>query len=86
MSLKADDGTPLEAKEGIVIDGEGRPIASPRPTVKSFSFSLPLPAIIGAAIAIPFAVAAGLAFFSVIAVILLAFLILSWISRIFRSL
>lgn len=36
MTLRADDGTPLVAKEAIVLDTEGRPIVIPQEAHRTF--------------------------------------------------
>lgn len=86
MTLKADDGTELKAKEGVVVDSEGHPLtgATQTPHARSFSFSLPLPAILGAAIVLPIAFAAGLAFFAVLLLIVTVFFVLSGALRLLR--
>ncbi len=89
MSLKADDGTPLQTKEGVVVDAEGHPLtSSPHAVnsgVRSFSFSLPIPAILGAAIFIPIAFALGITFFVGIVALLTLYLVLSSISRFLKN-
>ena len=84
MSVRAEDGTELKAKEGIVLDRDGHPLAGPRGTVRTYTFSGQLPAIIGAAIVLPLALAAGAALFGVILAVLGVFLLLSAFFRLFR--
>jgi hypothetical protein len=85
MTLQSDDGKPLQPIEGIIVDQEGRPLNAPRASVRSFSFSMPLPAMIGAAIFIPLALATGIAFFGVIVILLAIFFIFSSIARFLRN-
>jgi hypothetical protein len=89
MTLRADDGTPLEAKEGIVLDQQGQPLtAEARPQfgkVRSYSFSLPVPALIGAAIFIPVALAIGATFFVGLILLLTVLMIVGAVSRFLKN-
>jgi len=86
---RADDGTPLEVKEGIVIDQEGTPIwtgdaqaNSTSPNVKIVQFNWPLGLMIF--VGIPILMMAGIAVFSIILAILLITFVLKTLLRTFR--
>jgi hypothetical protein len=92
MELRAEDGTPLEVKQGIVLAPEGTTHAQAshastksRPFVRSFSTSLPFPGILGALIFIPLALATGVAVVSIAIFVLAIFLILKTLSRLFSN-
>lgn len=80
--MKADDGTELKALEGVVLDRDGQPVTRPHTTVRAFTFRAPL---IGAIVALPLAMLAGVAIFGILAAFLVAFFILSVIASLFRG-
>ena len=91
MALTADDGTVLKPKEGIVLDQQGHPLTSaPWGTThgshtrgRSFFFSLPIPAVVGAIVFVPLALAMGAALITVIGILLAVFFVLSTVARLF---
>lgn len=79
MSIRTEDGTLLQAKEGIIVDAEGSPLNTtevPRFFVQSFR----LPAL-GAILLVPLALATGMAFILLILVLLVAYFVLRAIKR-----
>ena len=85
MSLRADDGTPLETKEGIVLNSEGQPVTDFRPRVRSFSLSLPLPAIVGVVLFLPVALTIGITFFIALILSLTVFAIMRTVLRFLKN-
>jgi len=95
MALRADDGTPLTIKEGVVLDDNGRPLtreplqaqftsAGPRAfTFVSKGFSLPL--VVGLVIFVPILITAGVAIAAIGGVILTLALVNRGLGRLFRS-
>lgn len=98
MALRADDGTPLKVKEGVVLDNEGRPLTR-EPLQEQFTsagsraftftsqgfrgFSLPL--VVGLIIFVPLLITAGFAIAAIGGILFMLALVNQRLGRLFRS-
>jgi hypothetical protein len=89
MQLQADDGTPLKAKEGVVIDESGRPLgkAAQFKTIRVGQLSWPAVVIglAGFALLVPILITAGFALAAIVGIILTVIVINRKLSQLFRS-
>jgi hypothetical protein len=94
MALRADDGTPLTTKEGVVLDNSGRPLTR-GPLQSQFtsagrsftlvSKGLSLPLVVGLVVFVPLLIAAGFAVVTIGGILLTLAFVNQRLGRLFRS-
>jgi len=95
MALRADDGTPLTPKEGVVLDNSGRPLTR-EPLQSHFTSSgtrgftivskgLSLPLVVGLVIFVPLLITAGFAIAAIGGVLFTLAFVNQRLGRLFRS-